>query len=107
MGRRGGRPRSGALSLLPRGAHPTRRHLGHAPSVRASVGTGRRPHGGEDPDGDPGGLRLMATPIRMPSLGQTTEEHQIVEWLKAEGDAVAPGEPLLTVQTDKATLEVE
>jgi pyruvate dehydrogenase E2 component (dihydrolipoamide acetyltransferase) len=43
----------------------------------------------------------------MPSLGQTTDEMLIVEWLKAEGDAVAAEEPLLRVQTDKATLEVE
>jgi pyruvate dehydrogenase E2 component (dihydrolipoamide acetyltransferase) len=49
----------------------------------------------------------MSVGIHMPSLGQTTDEMLIVEWLKAEGDAVAAGEPLLRVQTDKATLEVE
>jgi pyruvate/2-oxoglutarate dehydrogenase complex dihydrolipoamide acyltransferase (E2) component len=43
----------------------------------------------------------------MPSLGQTSAEHRIVAWLKAEGDAVQLGEPLLEVETDKATLEVE
>jgi len=43
----------------------------------------------------------------MPSLGQTTDESLIVEWLKAEGESVIEGEPLLLVQTDKATLEVE
>jgi len=45
--------------------------------------------------------------IRMPSFGQTTDELVIVAWLKEEGDAVAAGEPLLTVQTDKAMIEVE
>lgn len=43
----------------------------------------------------------------MPPLGETTDELRIVEWLKAEGDAVALGEPLLAVETDKTTLEVE
>jgi len=43
----------------------------------------------------------------MPPLGTTSDELRIVEWLKAEGDEVALGEPLLAVETDKATLEVE
>src|SRR5205823_2427733 len=43
----------------------------------------------------------------MPSLGQTTDELLIVEWLKSDGDDICEGEPLLRVQTDKATLEVE
>jgi pyruvate dehydrogenase E2 component (dihydrolipoyllysine-residue acetyltransferase) len=46
-------------------------------------------------------------PVRMPPLGQTTDELRIVAWRKREGDAVAVGEPLLDVETDKATLEVE
>jgi pyruvate dehydrogenase E2 component (dihydrolipoamide acetyltransferase) len=49
----------------------------------------------------------MAEQIRMPSLGQTTAELRIVSWLKAEGDPVQRGEPLLAVETDKSTLEVE
>ena len=49
----------------------------------------------------------MAHAVRMPPLGETTDELRIVEWLKAEGDDVALGEPLLAVETDKATLEVE
>jgi pyruvate dehydrogenase E2 component (dihydrolipoamide acetyltransferase) len=43
----------------------------------------------------------------MPPLGTTSDELRIVEWLKAEGEEVALGEPLLAVETDKATLEVE
>jgi pyruvate dehydrogenase E2 component (dihydrolipoamide acetyltransferase) len=46
-------------------------------------------------------------PVRMPPLGQTSDELRIVAWRKREGDAVAVGEPLLEVETDKATLEVE
>jgi pyruvate dehydrogenase E2 component (dihydrolipoamide acetyltransferase) len=49
----------------------------------------------------------MAQRIDMPSLGQTTDELVIVEWLKKEGDPVALGESLLSVQTDKAQVEVE
>ena len=43
----------------------------------------------------------------MPSVGQTTDELVIVEWLKQEGDTVALGESLFSVQTDKAQVEVE
>jgi pyruvate dehydrogenase E2 component (dihydrolipoamide acetyltransferase) len=49
----------------------------------------------------------MAHQLRMPSLGQTTDELRIIAWLKAEGDAVALGEPILEVETDKAVLQVE
>jgi pyruvate/2-oxoglutarate dehydrogenase complex dihydrolipoamide acyltransferase (E2) component len=49
----------------------------------------------------------MAQRIDMPSLGQTTDELVIVEWLKKEGDPVALGESLFSVQTDKAQVEVE
>ncbi|MCC7264743.1 MAG: 2-oxo acid dehydrogenase subunit E2 [Candidatus Latescibacteria bacterium] len=49
----------------------------------------------------------MATEIRMPALGQTSDELRILRWLKAEGEVVKAGEPLLEVETDKATLEVE
>jgi pyruvate dehydrogenase E2 component (dihydrolipoamide acetyltransferase) len=43
----------------------------------------------------------------MPAVGQTTDELVIVEWLKKEGDTVALGESLFSVQTDKAEVEVE
>jgi pyruvate/2-oxoglutarate dehydrogenase complex dihydrolipoamide acyltransferase (E2) component len=49
----------------------------------------------------------MAHRIDMPSVGQTTDELVIVEWLKKEGDTVAVGESLFSVQTDKARVEVE
>jgi len=49
----------------------------------------------------------MATPIIMPKFGQMTEESAIVEWLKKEGDAVAKGDILFTVETDKSVMEVE
>jgi pyruvate dehydrogenase E2 component (dihydrolipoamide acetyltransferase) len=49
----------------------------------------------------------MATEVILPKLGQTMEEGAIVEWLKAEGDAVQRGDVLFTTESDKATLEVE
>jgi pyruvate dehydrogenase E2 component (dihydrolipoamide acetyltransferase) len=49
----------------------------------------------------------MAHPIIMPKFGQMTEESAIVEWRKKEGDPVAKGDILFTVETDKAVMEVE
>lgn len=49
----------------------------------------------------------MAHRIDMPPLGQTTDELLIVEWFKREGDAVKLGEALLSVETDKAQVDVE
>ncbi|MFA6134041.1 MAG: 2-oxo acid dehydrogenase subunit E2 [Phycisphaerae bacterium] len=45
--------------------------------------------------------------IKMPKAGQSMEDGTIVKWRKAEGQAVAEGEVLLEVETDKATIEVE
>ena len=49
----------------------------------------------------------MVTPLIMPKFGQMTEDSVIVEWLKKEGDAVAKGDTLFTVETDKSVMEVE
>ena len=49
----------------------------------------------------------MTHRVIMPDLGQTTAEGRIVRWLKKPGDKVAKGEPLLEVETDKVTMEVE
>ena len=49
----------------------------------------------------------MARPVRMPPLGTTEDELRIVRWLKGVGSTVEQGDPLLEVETDKATLEVE
>jgi pyruvate/2-oxoglutarate dehydrogenase complex dihydrolipoamide acyltransferase (E2) component len=43
----------------------------------------------------------------MPPLGQTSDELRVLTWFKAEGETVREGEPLLEIETDKATLEVE
>lgn len=49
----------------------------------------------------------MAHKILMPRLGWTMEEGVFGAWLKADGDRVAPGDLLFTVESDKATEEVE
>lgn len=49
----------------------------------------------------------MAIEIRMPRLGWTMEEGAFGEWLKADGDTIQPGDLLYTVESDKATQEVE
>src|SRR5512135_2236101 len=49
----------------------------------------------------------MATPIIMPKFGQMTEESVIVEWRKKEGEKIAKGDILFTVETDKSVMEVE
>jgi pyruvate dehydrogenase E2 component (dihydrolipoamide acetyltransferase) len=49
----------------------------------------------------------MATEVIMPALGMAQEKGTLINWLKAEGDSVKKGEPLMEVETDKATVEVE
>ncbi|MEF2073213.1 pyruvate dehydrogenase complex E1 component subunit beta [Consotaella aegiceratis] len=49
----------------------------------------------------------MATQILMPALSPTMEEGTLSKWIKQEGDAVAPGDVIAEIETDKATMEVE
>ncbi|MCP1269224.1 pyruvate dehydrogenase complex E1 component subunit beta [Acetobacter cerevisiae] len=49
----------------------------------------------------------MATDIIMPALSPTMTEGALARWVKAEGDAVAIGDVLAEIETDKATMEVE
>src|SRR5438093_4910626 len=43
----------------------------------------------------------------MPRLSDSMEEATVLKWLKRPGDAVAKGEPLVEVETDKATVVYE
>ncbi|HEY1514462.1 MAG TPA: biotin/lipoyl-containing protein, partial [Gaiellaceae bacterium] len=45
--------------------------------------------------------------MKLPRLGQGMESGTVTKWLKSEGDAVAKGEPLYEIDTDKVTQEVE
>lgn len=49
----------------------------------------------------------MATPVQMPKQGNTVEECLIVEWNADVGSSVAEGDVLCTIETDKASFEVE
>ena len=48
----------------------------------------------------------MATEIRVPTLGESVSEATIGRWFKKPGDAVKADEPLVELETDKVTLEV-
>ncbi|MBX9741860.1 MAG: dihydrolipoamide succinyltransferase, partial [Beijerinckiaceae bacterium] len=44
--------------------------------------------------------------IRVPTLGESVSEATIGRWFKKAGDVVKADEPLLELETDKVTLEV-
>jgi 2-oxoglutarate dehydrogenase E2 component (dihydrolipoamide succinyltransferase) len=44
--------------------------------------------------------------ILVPTLGESVSEATVAKWLKKEGDAVNADEPLVELETDKVTLEV-
>ena len=48
----------------------------------------------------------MTIEITVPPLGESVGEATVASWFKNEGDAVRRDEPLLELETDKATLEV-
>ena len=49
----------------------------------------------------------MPTEILMPALSPTMEEGTLAKWLVKEGDAVASGDVMCEIETDKATMEFE
>jgi len=49
----------------------------------------------------------MAKSVIMPALGMAQESGVLVSWLKREGESVTKGEPLMEIETDKATVEIE
>lgn len=49
----------------------------------------------------------MATEVVMPQLGLSMDSGRIVEWLKKPGDRVGPGDLILTIESDKSTVDVE
>jgi pyruvate dehydrogenase E2 component (dihydrolipoamide acetyltransferase) len=48
----------------------------------------------------------MATPVEVPKLGNSVEECIIGRWVKRPGDAVAAGDVVAEIETDKTTFEV-
>jgi pyruvate/2-oxoglutarate dehydrogenase complex dihydrolipoamide acyltransferase (E2) component len=49
----------------------------------------------------------MAVNVIMPQAGQDLETGTVTQWLKAEGETVAKGEPIVQIETEKVTLDVE
>lgn len=50
---------------------------------------------------------MARTPIQMPKLGYDMENGRIAKWTKRVGDAVARGDVIAEIETDKATIEME
>ncbi len=48
----------------------------------------------------------MSTEIKVPTLGESVTEATVAKWFKAVGDAVRADEPLVELETDKVTVEV-
>lgn len=46
------------------------------------------------------------TEIKVPTLGESVSEATVASWLKKEGDTVKADEPIVELETDKVTLEV-
>ncbi len=49
----------------------------------------------------------MATFFTLPKLGMNQEEGEVVSWLVNEGDQVTEGQPIVEVETDKSSVELE
>lgn len=49
----------------------------------------------------------MAINVIMPALGVAQQTGTLLKWLKSEGQAVTKGEPLMEIETDKSTVEIE
>src|SRR4051794_31832132 len=48
----------------------------------------------------------MPVDVKVPEVGESITEGVIVRWLKESGDAVRRDEPLLELETEKATTEI-
>src|ERR687894_334801 len=49
----------------------------------------------------------MAAELKVPTLGMDMEEATILRWLVEEGAEVEKGEPVLEIDTDKTSFEIE
>jgi len=49
----------------------------------------------------------MPTNVIMPALELAQESGKVLHWLKSSGDTVTKGEPLVEIETDKVTTEIE
>ncbi len=49
----------------------------------------------------------MAVSVIMPALEMAQETGTLLRWLKGDGELVTKGEPLMEIETDKVTVEIE
>ncbi len=49
----------------------------------------------------------MPTTVIMPALEMAQDTGKVLHWLKSPGDKVSKGEPIVEIETDKATVEIE
>lgn len=49
----------------------------------------------------------MAEELRIPKIGMSATEMTLAEWMFGDGDRVAVGDVIYTVETDKTTSEIE
>ncbi|MFN8458524.1 MAG: biotin/lipoyl-containing protein [Anaerolineae bacterium] len=49
----------------------------------------------------------MLVDVFLPKIGMAMQEGLITKWLKQQGEAVAKGEPLLEVETEKVLETIE
>ena len=49
----------------------------------------------------------MSTEIPVPDLGEGITEITIVQWLRQVGDELAEGDPIVAIETDKASMEID
>src|SRR4051794_21420800 len=49
----------------------------------------------------------MATVVKMPKWGLTMTAGTVTDWLRDEGSEISEGDPLLTVETEKAVNDID
>ncbi len=48
----------------------------------------------------------MSTELKVPTIGESITEVQIIDWLKSPGEAVHQDEPIVSIETEKAVLDL-
>ncbi len=48
----------------------------------------------------------MIVTVKLPKVGEMTEDAEIVEWLCQPGESVTEGQPLVSVDTDKVVVDL-
>ena len=103
--RRVARPRSASPAEGSRRAHTHHQQVliaqafGGKPVARSRVVADVRPLSHANPT-------FMPSNIVVPEVGESIVDARVAKWLRKEGDAVAAGDPLVELETDKIDLEV-